>query len=101
MKRIASIALASVAATAGLAMVGEGSANADPGFCGVKVQGPTRAQGSPLWSYTIRNKCGTNQRFKINFPAVGRSSSCKTVYAGGYTSYSSIVIDDAWYIANC
>ena len=90
--------VAVVVALFAAAALGSAPAQADPGFCGVRVQGPTFA-GGLMNAYTIRNKCRRTHRFAIR--AYGRRTRCRSVWPRAYATFLSAYADPNWRIVNC
>ncbi|MEU7863253.1 hypothetical protein [Nonomuraea sp. NPDC049141] len=105
MKIIATTALLVCAATMALpAQSAQAAKVADPGFCGVRVQGPTPITGGGTfyyWAYTVRNKCGYGLNLLVHLPGNGRDTSCNYVLPGGYQTYTYPADDSNWTIRAC
>jgi hypothetical protein len=80
----------------------------DPGFCGVRVAGPTLAGVD--FTYTMENKCATGYYFKVLLPISGRYATASDGTGGqcefnpGYgtlTSYYAATADPSWEIQLC
>ncbi|GAA1663494.1 hypothetical protein [Fodinicola feengrottensis] len=100
-----SLACALLAAAAIIATLPVQPAAADPGFCGVRVQGPypdpnsnpTGANG--IFTYLAKNKCSIGWSFKVVFV---HGSEIPCAYIGPYAlhTYSAIWADD-WNLVVC
>lgn len=102
--RIISVLLLGIAPGAYLG----GTASADPGFCGVRSSGPTAIPNMTI--YTVRNRCGSNQNFKVYLPLFGRYANsaitqkpCGPVGPYGTAQYvaSVGVADGNWVVQAC
>lgn len=74
---------------------------ADPGNCGVRVQGPVDGGSQGRIAYTIRNKCGTAYSFRVYFPAIGRQTACAKVYGTSWHTFYHAWSDPHWVIKVC
>jgi hypothetical protein len=78
----------------------------DPGFCGVRHDGPTFVGGG-RYQYTVYNKCGSSHTFAVYLPRAGRYAVdihfnwCVSVSAYWYGYYYDTAADTSWYIVNC
>lgn len=100
---LAVLALAATIAAFGAVGAGfsaTGTANADPGFCGVRSDYYYEAGKV---HYVVRNKCGTAHRFAVYLPGLrrGTQTGCRTVGAGARQGYVDDWADANWYIRNC
>ncbi|MER7843813.1 hypothetical protein ABTZ03_07675 [Kitasatospora sp. NPDC096077] len=100
-RRAVGAALAAFLGAVPLVVLPAGPAAADPGFCGVRVDGPTIVPGVALYAYRVRNKCGDAHAFKVYFPEIGRSTFCETI--DPYESYSYTYMGETtwWEVRNC
>jgi hypothetical protein len=101
----ASVARLKIAALA-LAVIGAltvlpSAASADPGTCAVRSQGPS-VVGAGIFGYTVRNRCKVSTiKVRVKFPLYNRTTSCKTIGATGYASWTSIYLDENWVVQTC
>lgn len=96
---LSAVGLVLLAAPAGYA--GTTPAPADPGFCGVRVQGPTLIPNTYDFAYTMQNKCDYAINFHIVLPGSGRASDCAAVGPFASHTFSMAADDGNWYIETC
>jgi hypothetical protein len=107
-RKTSSLALAGtiIVASASLGLGGSGSApaaQADPGFCGVRVAGPTYV-GPPtklVWAYTVRNTCERTIQFRVYLRTPGRYTLCSAIDPHGYHTYTIGSADTNWEVRVC
>ncbi|MCD0482891.1 hypothetical protein LO771_10885 [Streptacidiphilus sp. ASG 303] len=102
-KRLAGVASAAVLAVPLLVLAPAAAASADPGFCGVRADGPTPIDGGdvPYFAYQVHNKCSRAHAFKVYFPQLGRSTLCRSVDPYGNHTYAYAIDTDWWEVRSC
>ncbi|MFE9583172.1 hypothetical protein ACFYO1_42830 [Nocardia sp. NPDC006044] len=74
-------------------------AQADPGRCGVSVEGPSNS-GSQ-WAYFVRNDCSDNIHVKVHLYDLGMDTSCHWIVPGETVALFSNYIDRTWQAVPC
>jgi len=98
--KLVRLLLALLLALGGLAVVQTTSASpaqADPGFCGVRHDGPDHHGSGFL--YVVRNKCGAAIRVRI--VVQGINLYCQTISAYSYGAWTTIRYDVYWTVRSC
>ncbi|MER5635703.1 hypothetical protein ABT095_01960 [Kitasatospora sp. NPDC002227] len=102
-RRLAQGLLAAALASPLLVLAPATTASADPGFCGVRVDGPEPVShgDAPYFAYLVRNKCSSAHRFQVYFPQLGRSTFCESVDPYGTYTYIYAYDTNSWEIRSC
>ncbi|WP_194835300.1 hypothetical protein [Nocardia sp. XZ_19_369] len=100
MKNIAA-SVAAATAIAGIYVLASPTttAQADPGRCGVSVQGPSNS-GSQ-WAYFVRNDCSSNIHVKVQLYTLGQETPCKWIVPGETVALFSNFLDGTWQAVAC
>ncbi|MGW2394919.1 hypothetical protein ACWCYY_00010 [Kitasatospora sp. NPDC001664] len=102
-KRLGKALLAAALASPLLVLAPATTASADPGFCGVRVAGPTPINGGdvPYFAYRVHNKCGSAHNFKVYIPESGRSTFCESIDPYGDRTYVYAGSSTSWEVRSC
>lgn len=101
--RLGKALLAAVLASPLLVLAPATTASADPGFCGVRVDGPTPINGGdvPYFAYRVNNKCGSALSFEVYFPQLGRGTFCESIDPYGDYTYVYAADTTWWEVRSC
>ncbi|MEV6561717.1 hypothetical protein AB0M22_38770 [Nocardia sp. NPDC051756] len=98
-ERIAASA-AAVTAIAGMFVVAMPTvAQADPGRCGVSVEGPSN--GGSLWAYYVKNVCSEAINVKVHLYVYDKDTTCRWIVPGDTVALFSNYIDNNWQAVAC
>lgn len=99
LERVA-VAAAAATAIAGLSAIAvPATVQADPGRCGVGVEGP--ANSGSQWAYFVRNDCSKNIRVKVHLYTLNKDTSCHWIVPGETVGLFSNYIDRTWQAVPC
>lgn len=92
--------VAAVAILAGMALATTPeTAQADPGNCGVSVEGPSNTGMG--WAYFVKNVCSDNINVKVHLDTVDQYTPCHWIVPGETVPLSSNYIDQTWEAVPC
>ncbi|MFB8281428.1 hypothetical protein [Nocardia colli] len=98
-KRVAA-SVAGITAIAGIFVIAAPTiAQADPGRCGVSVEGP--ANSGSQWAYFVRNDCSSNIQVKVHLYNLDKDTSCHWIVPGETVALFSNYIDNNWQAVAC
>ncbi len=100
LKRLLAVSALSLA-TVAVPLTAAEPAQADSGYCGVRVQGPTKLSGYLLWAYTWYNKCTITVNEQLYFYSNGHTTGCYTLYPYQYMTAFAGTGSPDWRIQNC
>lgn len=90
-------AIAATVIATGL-MIGAPSAQADPGFCGVRND--MGQNSGSTWYYVARNQC--SRAVSMRIVLLTHNLPCQSVPANSYGAWESAIwFDPNWYIVAC